>query len=439
MDLGSRRYSHRGEKMMTSQPYTKENSVAIIGFGAAGFNAAVALRTHGYTGTIRVFSSTDMLPYSPILTSYYAGGEKAREECFPWSQAEVDELNLEIMKNSPVISLDVTDHMVYTEHGAYPYDKCVIASGSIPTAVGFPKDCGYSPIMLRTMEDAERLKQAISNPGCRRMLVSGASMVSLKTLEACLNYGIEMTLVGIMPHVLDMNALPEAAIRFERGLTALGVELKLANSIKTVEVIEDSAHPLGRRLKVGFANGDCDEFDEIAVAHGMRNNLEFVQEGTLEMDRGLLVDGFMRTSDKDVYAAGDVVQARELITGERRIVGIWKNAVKQGACAGKVIAAELAGKEVPAEYELIGSFAMNTIGVRGILFISAGTIDLSGNRYTELHETDDMTLIRIYEDGADGVKRLVGFNLTCDKDEEGGDAYDLGAMLTMQIEQDCTC
>ena len=423
--------------MMTSQKNTNQNSVAIIGFGAAGFNAAVALRTHGYTGNIRVFSSTDTLPYSPILTSYYAGGEKTREECFPWSQAEVDELDLEIMNNSPVTSLDTVEHMVHTENGAYPYDKCVIASGSIPTAVGFPKDCGYDPIMLRTMEDAERLKQAITNSGCKKMLVSGASMVSLKTLEACLNRGLDMTLVGIMPHVLDMNALPEAAERVEKGLIAQGVELKLANSIKNVEVIIDETHPLGRRLKVTFASGDVDEFDEIAVAHGMRNNLEFVQEGSIEMDRGLLVDGFMRTSDKDVYAAGDVVQARELISGEQRIVGIWKNAVKQGACAGKVIAAELAGKEVPSEYALNGSFAMNTIGIRGILFISAGTIDLSGDRYTEIEETEDTTLIRIFENREDGSKRLVGFNLSCDKDEEGSDAYDLGAMLTMRIEQDC--
>lgn len=423
---------------MTSQQNANQNSVAIIGFGAAGFNAAVALRTHGFTGNIRVFSSTDTLPYSPILTSYYAGGEITREECFPWSQEEIDELDLEILKNSPVTELDVAGHIIHTANGEYPYDKCVIATGSIPTAVGFPKDCGYTPIMLRTMEDAERLKQAISNSGCKHMLVSGASMVSLKTLEACLNYGIDMTLVGIMPHVLDMNALPEAAERFEKGLSAMGVELKLANSIKEVEVIEDASHPLGRRLKVTFASGDVDEFDEIAVAHGMRNNLEFVQEGTIEMDRGLLVDGFMRTSDPDVYAAGDVVQGKELISGQQRIVGIWKNAVKQGACAGKVIAAELAGKDVPAEYELGASFAMNTIGVRGILFISAGTIDLSGNRYTEISETEDTTLIHIYEDGEDGVKRLVGFNLACDKDEEGSEAYEIGAMLTMRIEKDCT-
>ena len=411
--------------------------VAIIGFGIAGFNAALSLRTHGYEGEIRVFSSTDTLPYSPILTSYYAGGEKTYEECFPWSQAEVDDLHLEIMEKCPVVSLDTTNHVISTHCGDFPYSKCVIASGAINTSAGFPKDCGYEPIMLRTMENAERLRAAITNPACKKMLVSGASMVSLKTLEACLNRGVEMTLVGIRPHVLDMNALPEAAKRFEKGLEAQGVRLKLGNSIKDVKVITDATHPLGRRLEVTFANGDIEEFDEISVAHGMRNNLDFVEQGSIEIDRGILVDGFMRTSAADVFAAGDVVQTTELVSGENRIVGIFKNAARQGACAGKTIAAELAGDEVPASYAFAGSIPMNTIAVRDTLFISAGTIELTEDRFVEVDEGEDMTIVYIYERADTDTLRLVGFNITCDNDEPGSVAYDTGAMLVMRIEADC--
>ena len=76
---------------MSTNETTTEAPVSIIGFGAAGFNTAIALRTSGYTGPIRVFSDIDTLPYSPILTSYYAAGELDYEECFPWSQAEIDE------------------------------------------------------------------------------------------------------------------------------------------------------------------------------------------------------------------------------------------------------------------------------------------------------------------------------------------------------------
>lgn len=410
-------------------------SVSIIGFGVAGFNAAVALRTHGYEDEIRVFSDTKTRPYSPILTSYYAGGEKSYDECFPWSQEEIDDLHLQIMVSSPVVKLDVDKHLVCTDAGSYQYTKCIIASGSTSTSVGFPRDCGYTPYMLRTMQDAEKLRKAITDPGCKRMLVSGASMVSLKILEACLNRGLHMTLVGIMPNVLDMNALPQAAQRFEEGLRAQGVELRLAQSIKAVEVILDSSHPLGRRLAVTFSNGDTDEFDQIAVAHGMRNNLSFIEDGALAIERGVLVDDYMRTSNADVYAAGDVVQATELVSGEKRIVGIWKNAALQGACAGKTIAAELAGNKVSEAYALKGSIPMNTIAVRGTLFISAGSIELGESRIVEVEQAGDMTIVRIYERDGD-TNRLVGFNLVSDTDDAESVAYEMGAMLTMRVEKD---
>ena len=297
-------------------------TVAIIGYGAAGVNAIIGLRNAGYSGEVRVFSNIDTLPYSPILTSYYAGGRKTYEECFPWSAEELDELNAQVIKEA-VVELDTAAHVVRTQTGEYPYDKCVIASGSTPTCAGFPEVEGgeYEPLVLRSMADAQRLRDVLQSPDCKRVLVSGASMVALKTLEACLDCGKQVTLVGMMPHVLDMNALPQAAERFERGLREKGVQLRLGQTIAAVKREENA-------LKVTFSNGESDAFDEISVSHGMKSNLDFVKKGTLEMDRALIVDEFMRTSDPDVYAAGDVAQATELISGEKRIVGIWKNAAR---------------------------------------------------------------------------------------------------------------
>jgi NADPH-dependent 2,4-dienoyl-CoA reductase/sulfur reductase-like enzyme len=164
-----------------------------------------------------------------------------------------------------------------------------------------------------------------------------------------------------------------------------------------------------------------------------------VPQGALQIDRALVVDEFMRTSDPDVYAAGDVVQALELISGEKRVVGIWKNAAVQGACAGAAIAAELAGNQPAAADAFAGSISTNTIAVNGTLFISAGTMDVTENRTVETRETDDMTVVYVFQDDANAPKgkRLVGFNLVCDHDEEGSVAYDTGAMLTLRIERAC--
>ncbi len=422
---------------------TQDKSVAIVGFGVAGFNAALALRTAGYDGEIRVFSDTEGAPYSPILTSYYAGGELTAEECHPWSQDAIDALELTVEAGHPVTELDTAAHVVRTEAGSFPYDKCIVATGATPTSCGFPADCGYEPLMLRTMDDAERLRNALTEPSCRRVLVSGASMVALKILEACLKRELDATLVGMNPHILDCNALPEAAERFERGLLEKGVHLRLGQTIAGVRIIEDASHPLGRWLEVTFSTGDVDEFDQIAVAHGMRCNLGFLAEGALETDCGILVDDHMRTSDADVYAAGDVAQATELVSGTKRIIGIWKSAAIQGQCAGTTIAAELAGAPIPPEGRFAGAISTNTIGVDGTLFMSAGSIELNDSREVEVREGDDMTVVYVYEqcpgdDAASGPhKRLVGFNITSDTDIEGSVAYDTGAMLTMRIEQGC--
>ena len=280
------------------------------------------------------------------------------------------------------------------------------------------------------MDDAERLKTALENPSCKRLLVSGASMVALKTLEAGLNHNLECTLVGINPHVLDFNALPEAAIRFEKGLRAKGVTLKLGQKIESVIRTDEG-------LAVTFSTGETGVYDEISVAHGMKSNIDFIEPGSLEVDRALVVDEFMRTSDPDVYAAGDVAQGTELISGEKRIVGIWKNAALQGACAGQAIACELSGTEVPESCKLPGSISTNTIAVNGTLFISAGTMDVTENRTVEVRESEDMTVVYIFEETQRGERRLVGFNITCDHDEPGGRAYDIGAMLTLRIEAGC--
>ena len=416
---------------------TNTATVAIIGYGTAGVNAAIALRAAEYAGPICVFSDTDMLPYSPILTSYYAGGEKTYEECFPWSAEELADLGLTVIGGSPVVELDPDNHIIRTEHAQYTYQKCIVATGASPSCAGFPAvegDEGYRPLVLRSMDDAERLKAAIESPSCERILVSGASMVALKTLEACLNKGVACTLVGMNPHVLDFNALPEAAERFERGLAAKGVQLRLGQTISQVKRIEAAGKP---QLEVTFSNGDIDSFDEISVSHGMRSNLNFVKPGSLELDRGLVVDEFMRTSNPDVYAAGDVAQATELISGEKRIVGIWKNAALQGACAGNAIAAELAGRAPSSADALAGSISTNTIAVSGTLFISAGTIELTEDRWTEVRETGDTTVVYVYEKSPDTPQRLVGFNITCDEDVAGSVAYDTGAMLTMKIEAAC--
>ena len=406
-------------------------TVVIIGYGTAAVNALIALRSSGYEGCVRIFTDDSLeQPYSPILTSYYAGGMIEYEDAFPFADLDLASLGAEVVCETPVTGIDPARHVVITPLEEVPYDKCLIASGSHPSIAGFPLPKGRSPLCLRTMLDAELLRDSLMRPTCKRVLVSGTSMVALKATEACLAHDVEVTLLGRSEHILTRIALPEVAAEFESALADKGVKLRLSQTITNTAVADGC-------FEVAFSNGDVELFDEVLVAHGMTPGLEFVSEGTLACDVGLIVDEFMRTSDPDVYAAGDVAQAIELISGEKRIVGIWKNAAVQGACAGSAIAAELAGGQPDAAVAYRGSISSNTIAVNGTLFISAGTMEVTPQRQVEVQEDGEMTVVRIFEEQADGEERLVGFNIVCDADEPGGKAYDLGAMMSLRIEKAC--
>lgn len=430
--------------------------VAVIGFGAAGVNAVIGMRTAGYRGPVRVFSDTETLPYSPILTSYYAGGKKTYEECFPWSGDDIADLGVEMALGERVVDLDPAAHRIRIADGTeYTYGKCVIATGARPSTAGFPSVEGYEPLVLRTLDDAERLKAALESESCMRLLVSGASMIALKCVEAALNRDVTVSMVGMNAHVLDFTALPIAAERFERGLASQGVEMRFGQTIRSVRAIScdergrasmdasgDGANAQGaakpaRKLEVTFSGGDTELFDEIVVAHGVRSNLDFVRPETLAVDRALVVDDFMRTSDPDVYAAGDVAQATELVSGEKRVLGIWKTAAMQGQVAGRAIAAEIAGGEPALADAYPGAFMMNAIAVNDTLFLSAGAFRVEEGMRVEVSESDEMTVACIFASDSGGGERLVGFNVASDRDEPGGVAYDTAAMLCLRIEEGC--
>lgn len=399
-----------------------EQRVVIIGFGTAAVNALIGLRSAGYQGQVTVFTDTDPQPVSPVLISYYAGGTLPYEGVFPWTADEIAALGADVRPNCPALSIDPASHEVRTEQGTVAYDKCLIATGNTPLLVGFPQVETGAYRTLRTLADAKALRDSLTRPACRRALVSGTSMVGLKALEACLDQGVQVTLLGRSEHILKRTAVPELAARFEQALADKGVTLRLGQQA------QDAAAEPGGGTEVTFSTGEKERFDEVVIAHGMVPNLGFVPEGALERDQGLLVDDCMRTSDPDVYAAGDVAQALDLSSGEKRIVALWKTACVQGACAGKAMAAELAGQEVPENARYQGSLSSNTIAVGRTVLISGGRTEVGDGETVELEEFEQGVVARICEQG-----RLVGFNVFSADAEPDGPVYDRGAILRRQL------
>ncbi len=431
-----------------------DKTVAIIGYGTAAVNAIIALRTSGFRGRIQVFSNTETLPYSPMMTSAYAAGTCEREGVFPWDACDLDRLDVCVVSNAPVTSINADAHTVVAGGNGYAYDACLIASGAHPVAPAMAQDAfdgfdAVQPLVLRTLDNAEALRDALTSGNDARVLVSGTSMVGLKAVDACLERGVDVTLLGRGEHIMRRTACDEIAAELEACLAEKGVDLRLS------QVIEE-AHPAENgQVRVTFSNGDMADYSHVLFAHGIVPNLDFVPADAFEqavcncssantLAAGLPVDEFMRTQLPDVYAAGDVARVLNKATGQRVVAGLWKEACVQGACAGRAMAAALQGKQPVNEACYDGFVPSNSIAVGGAVVLSGGSMELSERRWMDVERRNGCVIATVREVANGSVSadepanaknaRLVGYNVFSDNaDPATSLAYDEAAMLYRQM------
>ena len=309
-------------------------TVCIIGNGGAAIEAINALRQNSYDGDIHLISNSMWPAYNPMLTTYYASGKIDFAAMFPFGY-DMDFYNQNDVKlhlGSPVIKLDTQTKTVASASGCqWHYDKCLVSTGASPFLPPIEGINNKKVYAMRTVEDALRMKEALKGSP-QKALVVGASMVGIKVVELLYNAGAQVCLADMAPCLFPLAAHKECACILEDRLAQKDIRLRFNAGIEKIQ--EESG-----KLLAYFSDGkDPEEADIIAVCIGVRPNLGFVDKTQIEIDRGIVVDDHMLTSDPDVYAAGDVAQGTNLLTGKKQIIGLWPNARYQGRTAGRNIA-----------------------------------------------------------------------------------------------------
>jgi len=314
------------------QPHT--STVAIIGNGCASAECFRALRENGYRGEIDLFADTTWPIYNPMLTTYYVAGKIGFDGLFPFGNNGrlYERYRVNVHSGSPVVSLDAEERTIVNRAGlALRYDQCLIASGAspfMPPIEGIGSDRVYT---MRTIEDAVRLREALALKP-RKALVVGASMVGIKLVECFHQAGMAVCLADLAEHVFPTAAHPECAALIEERLAEKGVQLRLGAGIRKITETREG-------IRAYFGDGDqYEEADMLAVCIGVRANAAFVDRTQVAVDQGILVDEQMQTNYPGLYAAGDVAQGKDLLTGEQHVVGSLANARYQGRTAGRNMA-----------------------------------------------------------------------------------------------------
>ena len=307
----------------------------IIGGGLAGAKAAEALRDQGFDGDLVLIGEEPHRPYErPPLSKDYLAGKSGRDEVFVHPSQWYSEHRVDLRLGATATAIDRAAHEVrLADGGTVGYDKLLLATGASPRRLPIPG--ADTALYLRRVEDSEAIKAAFGSG--RRLVVIGGGWIGLEVAAAAQQAGTDVTVVEVADLPLLRVLGPEIAAVFADLHRANGVDLRLGTQVGAVE---DGG--------VRLADGTVLPADAVVIGVGVAPNTALASDAGLDVEDGVLVDASLRTSDPDVFAAGDVARALHPLLGKHIRVEHWANALNQPAVA----AAAMLGRTDAAYDEL---------------------------------------------------------------------------------------
>jgi 3-phenylpropionate/trans-cinnamate dioxygenase ferredoxin reductase component len=310
---------------------TTQPSFIIVGGGLAGALAAETLREEGFDGRITLLGEEPHRPYErPPLSKDYLQGKADRDSIFAHPAPGYADHAVELRLGTAVTSLDPAARTVTTASGVQlGYDKLLLTTGSTPRRLSVPGADLDGVRYLRSVDDSERIKTGFAHP--HRVAIIGAGWIGLETAAAARNAGVDVTLLerSELPllHVLG----PETGPIFADLHRDHGVDLR--SQVAVAELTGRNGAVTG----VILSDGSRIDADMVLVGVGITPNTQLAAQAGLDVDNGILVDEHLRTSDPNIFAAGDVANAYNPRLGRHIRVEHWANARRQGATAGKAM------------------------------------------------------------------------------------------------------
>lgn len=297
----------------------------IVGAGECGVRAAFALREKGFEGEVTLIGAEPVTPYErPPLSK--AGLADAAEPKFIARLERYSERDIQLLTGVSALELEVTTRSVKLSDGSrLSYDKLLLATGA--SARSFPGTPENNAMIrsLRTHRDAMTLRRVLK-PGSHIVIVGGG-FIGLEVAATARQLGAEVTVIEGLERVLKRGVPTEIADLVTARHRSEGVVIRCGVSIATITERDNKA-------LVRLTAGELVEADLVLVGIGAQPNVELAARAGLAVDNGIAVDGHLRTSAPDIFAAGDCCSFPLGTYGGRRIrLESWRNAQEQGNIA----------------------------------------------------------------------------------------------------------
>lgn len=350
---------------------------------------------------ITIFNAEPRVNYDRIMLSPVLSGEKSFEEIVIHGDGWYIEHGITLYKGHKVLAIDRSAKTVTSAQGVVvPYDKLIIATGSNPIVIPVPGHDLAGVLTYRDLDDVHAMLLAAKSGG--RAVVIGGGLLGLEAAAGLAERGMAVTVLHLMPTLMERQLDPAAGHLLQKAVEARGIRVITKANTKAVLGTDARLGPAKVRA-VLLEDGTELPADIVVMAVGIRPNAAIAKEAGLTVDRGIVVDASMRTSDRDIFALGECAEAAGQVFG--LVAPLYEMA--------NVVAAQLAG-DVTAEFQ--PSATATKLKVTGINLFSAGDFadgkdreeivlrDAARGVYKRLVLKDDKLIgVVMYGDTSDGA------------------------------------
>ncbi|MBI2492776.1 MAG: NAD(P)/FAD-dependent oxidoreductase [Candidatus Rokubacteria bacterium] len=330
----------------------------IIGGGTAGINAIRTIREEEREHSEITLVSAEP-PYSRMVLPYYLDRSIAESHVFTATARVLAGWGVKTHLGRRAAALDPKAGTCTLDDGtAVPYDDCLIATGSSPVRAPVPGADGPRVHSFWTLDEARGVLGGIARGS--HVVMVGAGFIAFTILNSILSLGARLTIVEMEPRILPRMIDGTGAGLVEAWLETHGVAIRTGARLARIEDAKG-------RKRLRFAAGGDLTCDLVIMATGIKTNLDWLKGSGVSVNRGVVVDDRLRSSADNVYAAGDVAEGRDLISGEPAVHAIEPTAQEHGRIAG----ANMAGRDV--RYR--GSLIINIVEVCHLDVASFGAWD----------------------------------------------------------------
>lgn len=338
----------------------------IVGNSAAAVAAVEEIRKNDKKGKITLISDEAYRTYSRPLISYYLKGRVEERNMYYRGEDFYGKMNVTALLGKKATRLDREAKKLYCGDEEYPYDKLLIATGSVPFVPPMEGSDRERVYTFLKWDDAKRLKEEIKKDD--KVVVIGGGLIGLKAAEGVHHFADSVTVVELSDRVLMTILDAEAGEMISSKLKENGINCILGDT----GVKFDGA-------KLFLKSGRVIDCTALIIAVGVRANASLAKDAGLEVGRGIVCNEFQQTADSSVYAAGDCAESVDITDGGRRVLALLPDAVKQGKTAGS----HMSGGD--KKYE--GGCPMNSIDFFGSYITTSGVINPpEGEGYTVRRE-----------------------------------------------------